>query len=238
MLKGIIFDLDGTLLNTIGSIADACNYALSQYGYRTHEAEAYKDYVGGGLTRSLYNALPEAVQKQLVSDVDQVDQHPHLLEMVEHLVPYYEAHPTQKTYFYPGIEALLMYLKNHRILWGIHTNKSHDVAVKVADAFFDRDMYLDIFGPNQDMPRKPNPAGSYKLIGMMADAGVIAQPTDLLFVGDTEVDIETAQGMQIPVVAVTWGFRNKSVLKALNPDYMVDSPDELIQLIESLHKAV
>lgn len=234
MLKGIIFDMDGTLLDTIGSIANACNHVLGHYGYPTHESEAYKAFVGCGLTKSIFNALPPENQEGLKRDRMPVTEHPHLLEMVDMLESYYQLNPTQDTKFYDGIEDLLKFLSQQNILWGIHTNKSHRVASKVADAFFDPDTYLDIFGPSDHMPRKPNPKGTYKLIELMEETGISVQASELLFVGDTEVDIETAKGLNIPVVAVTWGFRSKSNLEKLKPDYLVDSPAELIELIKTL----
>lgn len=238
MIKAIIFDLDGTLVNTIGDIGHACNAVLEKQGFRTHSIDSYKEFVGNGLPMTIYRALPEDIQNEIKGmDYDGYGREPdfnhHKLESyVRDLITYYELHPTEKTTLYEGVMELLNILKAKGIKWGIHTNKTNSIAIKVADEFFDSKEYIGLKGPNQLTPRKPNPKGSLDLLDSIAKEASRISLDEVLFVGDSEVDIDTAKNLGVKVVAVSWGFRKEDFLKSLNPDYLIHHPMELVDILD------
>ena len=237
MIKVIIFDLDGTLLNSIGGIGHACNVVLERHGYKTHPIDVYKDFVGNGLPITIYRALPNDIQNEIkgMEDGNHMGE-PNFVDnkiegYVNELITYYELNSTVSTILYDGVLDLLSVLKAKGIKWGIHTNKAHAIAAKIADEFFDSKDYIGLKGPNHLMPRKPNPQGSIELIASIAEKTSGIDLDEVLFVGDTEVDIETAKKLGVKVVAVSWGFRDETFLRSLNPDYLIHHPMELIDIL-------
>lgn len=260
MIKMVIFDLDGTLVNTLGGIANACNYVLAKHGYETKPIGAYMDMVGNGLAMTIFRALPDNKKEELIiksglghhiqdkNDDPTIKNHldlkhlegepdfkiPELRELILELLDYYKDHPTSDSHLYEGVEDVLSYLDDKGILWAIHTNKTASIAKEVADEFIDPNRYVGLKGPNKEVPRKPNPKGSLDLI---KEAKLINKE-EVLFIGDTEVDIETAKELGVPVIAVTYGFRKEAFLKDLKPDYMIKKPLEIIELIKQFNTGV
>lgn len=257
MIKMVIFDLDGTLVNTLGGIAGACNYVLESRGYDTKPVQEYMDYVGNGLAMTIFRALPDAKKKELLEDVRDVDVHedlndketkahldlkylkgepdfeiPELKRLVHELLEFYKLNPTIDSHLYEEVETVLNYLDKEGIKWAIHTNKTATIAKDVADTFIEPTRYVGLKGPSEDVPRKPNPNGSLDLIKMVK--GIKLE--DVLYVGDTEVDIETAKNLGVPIIAVTYGFRTKEVLEKFSPDYLIEKPLDIINIIKSLNQ--
>lgn len=222
MIKTIIFDLDGTLVNTIGGIAWACNYVLEQHHYKTRRAEDYNELVGNGLQMTIFKALPEEANISLESEV--------LKELVEEFLEYYSENPMVDTKVYTGIYAMLEVLKTRGIRWGIHTNKQHNIATKIVEELFGNNEYIGIQGFSDRVKHKPNTSGTLLLIGDNYVAG------DILYVGDTEVDYETAVNLGVQSVLTSWGYRKRSQLEQLKPNFIIDSPQDLIKIIDKLNK--
>ena len=208
MKLGLLFDLDGTLLDTLEDLCDAVNYALGQFGYPLRSLEEVRRFVGNGAARLLALAVPEHADPAPVLAVFQ---------------EYYKAHCQSKTGPYPGIMDALAGLGEHYPL-AIVSNKP-DAAVKTLCAELFPGIYAR--GEDTDCPRKPDPAMVFKAMEAIgADSCV--------YVGDSEVDIATAKNAGMPCVSVTWGFRDEDELKTAGAEIFCDTAEELIETIEKI----
>ncbi len=239
MIKTVIFDLDGTLANTIGGIASSCNYVLEKRGYSPHSILDYRDMVGNGLALTIFRALPEEVKKDFFDkypnyqeaiaggNEGEVDLNESFIgEYIKDLIDFYIEHPLKETSLYKGIYEMLDGLDDRGITWGIHTNKTKSIAVKIADYFFSDRTYLGLSGPDENTERKPGTGGSIQLIGNDYNKD------EILYVGDTEVDVKTARNLGIKVACVSWGFRSLEHLKKQKPDYILHQPKDLLEIID------
>lgn len=212
MKKLVIFDLDGTLLNTIADLGDACNYALRTLGYSEHALATYNYMVGNGVRKLIERAEPDADQ-----------------ETVERLLnlfrQYYDEHSTDHTAPYPGIPELLAKLHENGVAIAVATNKYQAAVDKIIPHFFPDIPFVAILGQTDDRPVKPDPS--------IVFAAFNEHPTpkaDVLFVGDSAVDIETARRACVESVGVTWGFRPMSELRGAYADHIVSDPAEILTI--------
>lgn len=214
MRIGILFDLDGTLLNTLDDLTDAVNYALTQFGYPLQTPAQVRSYLGNGARQLIALSMPE----------DQQDQVDTVLDVYR---TYYSAHCQIKTGPYAGIpEALASLSKTYPI--AVVSNKP-DVATKPLIAQYFPGIYA--LGERSDCPRKPAPDMLKKA---MADIGVEA----CVYVGDSEVDVLTANNTGVPCVAVSWGFRDRDVLEESKPAFICDDTADLVEMIEKAAKMI
>ncbi len=214
MRIGILFDLDGTLLNTLDDLTDGVNYALTQFGCPHQTPAQIRSYLGNGAKQLIALSLPEAMQ-------DRVD------EVLDVYRTYYNAHCQIKTGPYPGIpEALETLGKKYPI--AVVSNKP-DSATKPLIARYFPGIYA--LGERSDCPRKPAPDMLKKA---MADIGV----ESCVYVGDSEVDALTARNTGVPCVAVSWGFRDRDVLEASKPAFICDDTADLVEMIEKAVKTI
>lgn len=214
--KLVIFDLDGTLLNTITDLAVATNRALSQLGFPTHDEEAYKIFVGNGIDVLFERALPEG--EKTAGNVKR---------MREIFLPYYSKHSQDATAPYPGIVDLLKALKTDGVKIAVASNKYHEGALEVVRGYFP-DMEFDVvFGHRDGHQPKPDPAIVFDILEVCG----ISDKSRVLYVGDTSVDMQTAHNAGVPAVAVTWGFRSETELKACNPTYLIHKPEQILEII-------
>ncbi len=212
MKIGILFDLDGTLLDTIGDLHTAVNYALSQFGYPTREKAEIRAFLGNGMRNLVKRSMPEGVTER---DVDAV------LAVYQ---PYYDNHNLILTRPYEGIlPALAMLGEKYPI--GVVSNKQ-DTAVKPMCArFFGPNLYA--LGEVPGCPRKPAPDMLYKA---MAALGV----DKAVYVGDSEVDYKVAENAGLPCLLVTWGFRDKEQLELAGGKNFCDDPKQLPKALDEL----
>ncbi|MFW6250919.1 MAG: HAD family hydrolase [Alkalispirochaetaceae bacterium] len=209
--KAVIFDLDGTLLDTIGDIAGAMNHALKQHGFPTHPEEAYYDMVGWGLDELSERALPEG------SDPKKV-----LPSIREAWLEYYREHPADRTVPYEGAEELLAALVEANVSLGILSNKPHEMAEQTVAALLPRRYFAAIIGLDDRFPPKPDPTSLLHILEQVDVA-----PEEACMVGDSEVDMETARNAGVGAVAVSWGFRTLETLQDSGAEVTVHSVDEL-----------
>ena len=211
MRIGILFDLDGTLLDTLQDLTDSVNHALEQFGCPARTSQEIRSYLGFGVTHLLKSALPGKTED------------PELSRVLEIYKNYYAGHNCVKTAPYPGIlEAMAVLGETYPL--GIVSNKHHGAVVPICQHFFGEDIYA--LGETGDCPRKPAPD---MLLKAMADLGV----EGCIYVGDSEVDLETAKNANVPCLSVTWGFRDEGDLKAAGAKETCASPEQLAeQLIE------
>lgn len=219
MIKACIFDLDGTLANTLESIAHAVNQGLEYFGYGGRPVEEYNYYAGDGLKAAFRRALRRAG-----------DTEGHCLEKGMPLVrrcladePLYHVEP------YPGIEAMLMEMKSLPIPIGVLSNKPHRQAVHVVETLFGKECFDYIQGQNDETPPKPNPLGARRMLGRMS-----VNPQECLYVGDTNTDMITGNQAGMYVVGVAWGFRPQKELEESGAKRIVHEPGELFRLIKEI----
>ena len=208
----IIFDLDGTLLNTIDDLGYACNYALEQTGYPTYPIEAYPAKVGNGINNLIRRALPVAEQTE-----------ENVLRVREYFVPYYNAHNCDFTRPYEGIEELLASLKaqGHRL--AVASNKYQAATEKIVTHFFPG-VFDVILGEREGVERKPNPQIVFDIIQSLSPFTSHLSP---LYIGDSLVDFETAKNAGVPFVACSWGFVARERLVEAGIKTIIDKPEEL-----------
>ena len=214
MYRNVIFDLDGTLLNTLDDLGDAGNYACRQMGWPEHPVEAYKYFVGNGMEKLVERFTPPQYRT------------PDLLKTVYNIfMPYYNEHKEDKTLPYAGIPELLARLKNEGVQIAVLTNKAHHLAGPVMERYFPG-MFPFVQGALPGMPTKPDPTLLHELMERMR-----AGEEDTLFVGDSNVDIRTAKNGGLTGCGVLWGFRGREELLTEGADHLVETADELAELI-------
>lgn len=213
MYKLVIFDLDGTLLNTLGDLAAAGNHALAQMGKPQHPVDAYKLFVGNG--------IPKLVERILPAESTDAE----LQETYRIFNEYYSAHKSDRTVPYDGIKELLERLKDDGVTCVVNTNKAHEFSGELLRAAFG-DAVRDLIGFGAGFPAKPAPDAAEELCRRYG-----ADKSEALYVGDSSVDMQTAAAAGLDACAVLWGFRSYEELSAFSPKYIAGNVKELYQAI-------
>ena len=215
MKKLVIFDLDGTLLDTIADLAESANYALKQLGYPTHDAETIRTFVGNGINKLLERALPAHEQTE-----------ENIMRMRSHFVPYYDIHNADLSTPYPGIVSLLEDLQAKGILIAVASNKYQEATVKLVKQYFPNIDFVEILGQREGINVKPDPSIVFDIL-KKADVS----KEDVLYVGDSGVDMQTAINAGVDAVGVTWGFRPQAELESFRPMGLIDKAEDLLEFI-------
>ena len=210
-IVSVIFDLDGTLLDTLDDLAAAINYAVQKQGYPPHSRDAVRSFVGNGAGTAIRRALP--------LDCDALEHTKTLASFRE----YYQEHRTDATRPYDGIEKMLADIQARGIRVAVVSNKADENVKALCQAYFGIEIAV---GDQEGMPRKPAPDGVAKAMEQMG-----ADVDRTVYVGDSEVDVETARNAGIPCLAVTWGFRSAQELRAAGATRLVDTPAQLADII-------
>ena len=213
----IIFDLDGTLLNTIDDLGHACNHALMQSGFPAHAIEEYPALVGNGVKNLIRRALPE--NERTEENVERV---------YTAFVPYYDAHNADYTRPYEGIVELLQNLKQAGRTLAVASNKYQAATEKIVNQLFPS-IFDVILGEREGIARKPDPQIVYDIFRMTNHTSNTT--SSVLYVGDSLVDMETAQNAQLPFIACSWGFVSRQQLLQAGATHIIDHPVELEQFI-------
>lgn len=211
MKKLVIFDLDGTLLNTIADLALSTNYALNKLGYPTHEVEAYNFMVGNGINKLFERALPEGEKTE-----------ENVLRIRKEFVPFYDMHNADESRPYPGIPELLSHLQDAGIQVAVASNKYQAATQKLIAHYFPTIKFIAVFGQRDGVNVKPDPTIVFDILKI---ANI--EKNDVLYVGDSGVDMQTAANAGVTACGVTWGFRPRAELEEFNPTYIVDSAKEI-----------
>ena len=215
MKKLVIFDLDGTLLNTIADLAAATNQALQHNGYPTHPEEAYRFFVGNGINKLFERALPEGERTE-----------ENVLKIRSRFVPYYDAHNADLSRPYPGISELLRTLQQQGVLIAVASNKYQSATRKLIAHYFPEINFVEVLGQREGIPAKPDPS---IVNDILAVTGV--KKEEVLYVGDSNVDMQTAHNAGVTAIGVAWGFRPRTELEALHPAHIIERAEELIALL-------
>jgi phosphoglycolate phosphatase len=209
----IIFDLDGTLLNTLDDLRDSLNTALVNHGYEPRTLEEVKSFVGNGVKRLVRLSLP------LHSSDDEIE------KCLATFTADYKLNMQNKTRPYDGIMELLLVLNRYNYKLAIVSNK-YDTAVKRLSKEYFGD-FIDVsIGESADVKRKPSPDSVFTAIKALG-----ADIKKTIYVGDSETDVQTAKNAGIPCIGVTWGFRSRETLRNEGADYLIDTPKELLTLL-------
>ncbi|MFH1419871.1 MAG: HAD family hydrolase [Planctomycetota bacterium] len=207
-----IFDLDGTLVDSLFDITHALNHALMKIGESTVRSRDVRSWIGDGLPTLCRRAVPKADKKTV-------------RVLVREAVSHYTAHCAANTRPYPNVLQMLELLRATHTAAAVLSNKPHDLTLRLVSELNMGKYFSDIRGCTSEEDKKPSPHSALRF----ADAlGV--RPADVFLVGDSSVDIETARNADMIAVAVTWGFTDRSALLAAGPDFLLDDPAEIPQL--------
>lgn len=215
MKHAVIFDLDGTLLNTLGDLRAATNHALEVRGLPPHSMEEIRQFIGNGIRLLICRAMPEGTPE---AEIDAA---------LDDFKAYYAAHIHDRTVPYDGIPQLLTALRKRGVKVAVLSNKIDSASQQLIEYFFPGKTDV-VFGEHVGVPRKPDPT-SCRMV--MQQLGV--QPEQVLYVGDSGTDMQTAKNAGLYAVGVTWGFRSKEVLLEYGADVLVHRPEQILQILDS-----
>lgn len=221
MIRAGIFDLDGTLADTLTTIANFANCALEAHGYEAIEEEKYKKLVGDGRDVLIERMLRLAGDDEL-KDFEKVKKTYNDL---------YSSDVIGTTKVFEGVKEMLTELKKRRFKIAVLSNKQHEIVPEIVKGLFGNGFFDACLGQMDTIPKKPAPDGA-KLIAEQFDIPC----NEWVYVGDTDVDIETGKASGMTTVGVLWGFRDRNELEKAGADYIIEEPDELLKIIEEKNK--
>ncbi len=214
--KAVLFDLDGTLLDTIEDICDAANRALEQYGFPTHTMDTYRKFVGDGALNLIIRALPEDKRDDAFSR-----------PCYDAFLEDYSQNWNVKTRPYEGIPELLDTLTSRGLKMAVLSNKPHKYTIKCMEGFLPDWNFDVILGQRDEVPKKPDPTGALEIAEQLN-----ISPSDFLYLGDTETDLKTSIAAGMFPVGVLWGFRSAEELKESGAKVLIKSPLEALDLLD------
>lgn len=213
MINTVIFDLDGTLLNTLEDLKNSTNYALSQFGFPTHSTEDIRKFVGNGVKKLIERAVPKNCDTKITA------------KCLEIFKEHYSKNMYNNTKPYNSIIEILKELRNNGAKIAVVSNKFDSAVKKLCSIYFGN--LIDVaIGQSENIPPKPLPNGVFKAIELLN-----TEKSSVIYIGDSEVDVATAKNTNIPCIGVTWGFRDEQDLAGAN--FIINKPSELIDIIKN-----
>ncbi len=217
MIKAIIFDLDGTLLNTLEDLADSVNHVLKAHNMKTRTLDEIRSFIGNG--------VPTLIKRSVQSGTSEEE----TVVCTKEMRAYYNTHSDVKTRPYDGIIEVLNELKKAEIMTCVVTNKLEDTAKILCDAKFG-DVFTCVIGDNGKDKLKPAPDNVLRALYLLDVTN-----DEVLYVGDSDVDMITAANASLKSVGVTWGFRDRECLKNNGANYVIDTPFQLLNILKTLN---
>lgn len=216
MKKLVIFDLDGTLLNTIADLAHSTNYALEKNGFPTHQLGEYNYFVGNGINKLFERALPEGEKTE-----------ENIAKIRRDFLAHYDVHNADNSRPYEGIPELLLALQEKGVQIAVASNKYQAATTKLVGYFFPNIHFTAVLGQREGVKTKPDP-------GIVAEIREKAQvdAADTLYIGDSNVDMQTAINSGVDGCGVTWGFRPASELESYHPKYIAQKASDILSMLE------
>ncbi|HIJ90768.1 MAG: HAD family hydrolase [Desulfobulbaceae bacterium] len=219
--KCVLFDLDGTLVDSLADLADSMNRVLIRQGLPSHPVQAYRYFVGDGITRLVQRALPaENQQDEMVQDC------------VTKMRQEYALHWADTTRPYPGIAQLLDALTTRGIQMAILSNKAEELTQEVVRTLLPDWHFAAVAGARATIAKKPDPTGALRIANLLD-----REPTDFLYVGDTNTDMQTARAAQMFAIGALWGFRTADELKKNGAQALLSAPMELCSLLDPIQSS-
>ena len=212
-VETVVFDMDGTILNTIDDIAGAVNYILGKYELPLRTVEEVKGFVGNGLKRTLLLSVPEGCSEDFVDSI------------FDEFAEYYKNHSNIYTQPYDGIVDALKELKRRGYKLAVVSNKRHEAVVKLCDTFYSG-LFDEMLGETEGIKRKPAP----DMVNLVLDR-LKSDKSRSVYVGDSDVDIKTANNSGLNGIYVSWGFRSKEFLISEGAECIVNTPEQLLEIL-------
>lgn len=209
MKKLVIFDLDGTLLNTLNDLADSVNYALTYYGMPVRTVEEVRSFVGNGIGMLIKRAVPYYTDEAVIQEV------------LETFKVYYSSHCMDKTAPYVGMPEALKMLKDNGLRLAVVSNKIDHEVVRLVNHFFP-DTFDEVVGERENVRRKPEPDSVNQVLSSLSIGR-----DEAVYVGDSDVDIATAANASMDSILVSWGFKGRTALESYGAKVIVDVPREI-----------
>ena len=216
-IRGVIFDLDGTLLDTLEDLVDAANATLAHFGFPGHSPAAYRYFVGDGLMTLIERIVPRENRSQ-----------PEIAACMDIFLQLYEQGWDVKSRPYVGIVEMLQQLRQAGLQLGVLSNKPHAFTQLCIQRFFAADIFDFVFGQREGVPKKPDPAGAMEIAELMQ-----LQPQQILYVGDTATDMQTGNRAGMSTMGVLWGFRERQELFENKAETIVTHPLEIVSHVNS-----
>ena len=214
-IKLVIFDLDGTLLNTISDLAHSTNFALEKNGFPGHPIDDYRFFIGNGINKLFERALPENEKTE-----------ENIMRIRKSFLPYYDAHNTDYTKPYEGIHELLTTLQSEGYMLAVASNKYQAATEKLIKYLFPDIIFTAVLGQRENIPVKPDPAIVHDILKI---ANI--SPEEAIYIGDSGVDMQTASNSKVTSIGVTWGFRPHEELVTAGANYIADTTTEILALL-------
>ena len=208
----IIFDLDGTLLDTLEGLAGTCNAVLARYGFPLHVSESYRYFVGDGLTTLMERITPAGTDRQTRD------------ECCGLFTELYAKNWKNSCTLYHGVPEMLEALRKHPFRLAVLSNKPHAFATLIVEDFFPGTLFSLVYGQREGRARKPDPAVALEIAATLG-----SNPVETVFVGDSGVDIQTGKAAGMLTIGVAWGFRGREELLESQADIIINTPMELLQ---------
>ncbi|MSS64130.1 HAD family hydrolase [Velocimicrobium porci] len=212
----VIFDLDGTLLATLEDLTDSVNYALAFYHFPLKSIEEVRQFVGNGVRRLMELSVPNGTQN------------PKFEETFDLFKKHYNSNCQNKTKPYDGIYNMLSTLLEHQYKIAIVSNKIHSAVAELNQYYF-KDFVTVAIGEKEGIAKKPAPDTVNEALRLLGSTN-----EEAIYIGDSDVDIETAKNAKMPCISVTWGFRDKNFLLAHDAKILIDRPEELLATLENI----
>lgn len=215
MYKCVIFDLDGTLLNTLDDLFGSVNYALGKFGFPLRTKEEVRSFIGNGVVKLMERSTPDGTDEKTNG------------ECLDCFRKHYLSHMRDNTAPYEGIIELLQKLKKDKIKTAVVSNKLHSAVVGLCDEYF-HGLIDEAIGVSVESERKPSPVNVFKAMEKLS-----ANACESIYVGDSNVDVETAKNAHLPCIGVTWGFRDMECLENEGAEFICDTADEVYGIVVS-----
>ncbi len=210
----LVFDLDGTILDTLEDLSDSVNHALTKNNLPSRTKEDVRAFVGNGIRLLIERAVPENTEKTVINNC------------FNDFKTHYKGNSTNKTKPYEGIEEVLSKIKKSGIKIALVSNKADFAVQEIIEKYFP-DTFDFATGEKDGVRRKPYPDSVFAAMEYLG-----ADKNKTVYIGDSEVDIETSRNCGIPCIAVTWGFRDKKVLSQMNPEYIIDETKQITEILK------
>ncbi len=211
--KTAVFDLDGTLIDTLEDLKNSVNYALSKYNYPQRTYEEIKSFVGNGVARLVYLSAPDCADDKIKEDLLSIFKKHYVDNSAVYTAPY------------DGIKDLLAELRSAGVKTAVVTNKMQEAAQDLVNRFFGSDIDI-VIGQVDGLAQKPQPDGVWKAIESLGSS-----LEESIYIGDSEVDCLTASNSHLPIIGCVWGFRGRQTLEECGADYIADTPSDIKKII-------